>query len=143
VLLPSKYLKDCIIDALIKNRRALAKKAEKFVHLYNLEPPPQMSGEDRKSYMNQRRAELYDPTQPFGYYLHGKQETPTSTDVLVFAHPAVQGVHMAHWYESKKSPLCDREMRSLMSTTTIHMLSGSATAVSEVYFGFHSLTPFV
>ncbi|KAG1895849.1 uncharacterized protein F5891DRAFT_1193662 [Suillus fuscotomentosus] len=38
MLLPSKYLKDCIINALIKNRRALAKKAENFVHLYNLEP---------------------------------------------------------------------------------------------------------
>lgn len=137
VLTPSKYLKDFISNALPKDRRRHAKKAESFVHLYNLEPPSKMSDKDRKFYMHQRRTVIYNPRLPFNYYLNGQEVNPTSIDVLVFGHPAVKGVHLSHWYQSKKSPLCNIDLRSLISTTSLHMLSGSAAAVSEIYLGVH------
>ncbi|KAG2349499.1 hypothetical protein BDR05DRAFT_943457 [Suillus weaverae] len=115
VLLASKYLKDFVTDALMKDHRQHMKRAEKFVYLYNLESPSKMSDVDCKSHMHKQRT-----------------ETPTSTDVIVFAHPAVKGVNMLYWYESKKSLLCDEEMRSLISITPLPMLLGSAAATKCV-----------
>ncbi|KAG2135986.1 hypothetical protein DEU56DRAFT_913076 [Suillus clintonianus] len=132
VLLPSKYLKDFTIGALTKDRRRLTKQTDKLVHLYKLEPPSKMSDKDRKSYMQQRRDEIYNSKVLPKYFLHGIQETPTSIDILLFGNPAVSGAHISHWYNDKRSPLCDEGMRALLSTTTLQMLSATSTATRFV-----------
>ncbi|KAG1820655.1 hypothetical protein EV424DRAFT_1347156 [Suillus variegatus] len=117
------------VRALTKDRRELAKTGEEFAPLYKLEPPSKRSEEECQIYMNNRRVAIYDANQPFKYYLHGIEETETSTNVLVFSGQAVESTHIKHWYESKKSPLYDEEMRSSINTTPLDMLAESAVGI--------------
>jgi hypothetical protein len=134
VLIPSKYLKDFITDTLSKDHRQRVKKAESFVHLYDLEPPSKMSNSDHMFYMHAWRMRIYNIWLPFHYYLHSKEINPTTLDILVFRHLPFTVVHMSHWYQNKRLPLCDEGLRSLISTTSLPMLSGSSTAVSKFRF---------
>lgn len=110
------------------------------MHLHKLEPPTKLPEKEREIFMNKRRDIIYDPNKPFEYYLHDVVETDVSSVVVVFAgHSAVQ-THLAHWYASRKSPLCDEDMRNSITTTPVDMFSTTGAAVSKVYSDVHLLT---
>jgi hypothetical protein len=142
-LIANNYLINTVVQALTQDRRRLAKIGEEFANLHKLEPPSKRSEEERQIFMNNRRAVIYDANQPFEYYLHGIEETETSTNVLVFSDQAVENTHIRHWYQSKKSPLCDEEMRSSIDTTPLDMYAESAAGVSKVCSGVHPLIEFL
>jgi hypothetical protein len=129
-----------ILKLVARDRSSLVTSAKGFIHSYALEPPNEgnnLSNEDRRTYQEARRDLIYDPTQPWTYFLHTCGYSTNTTRaagqavLLMFQNEVVKETHISHWYMNSKSPLCNEAMRAELGTTEAYMFSQSAVGVSD------------